>query len=372
MKIKKHFSRTHTIGRLLLLILILALSFGNVAGAVDVNPEQQRDVLFPLYSDVACSGPNCGCSGTTSLVGADNAEKVWNYFIAKGLEPHLVAGMLGNFARESGINPIRIQGAGNRESQDPNDAGSLGWGLMQWTPGSKIIGLMEQAGITTPVYELGSQLDLVWWHLNNTSPTGRQNVIEGFRQQTTVEGATDYFEEYMEGAGNPALAERRALANDYFARFGSGTGPAPTSGGNSCGVSLDGCPTGVVGLDQMVNVRGINVHPCIAEELERILSLAEAQGLDMSGSGWRSTDDQVTLRGAHGCGGSRIYDRTCRGHPPTAVPGSSRHERGTAVDFTCNGQSIETRSHPCFVFLRDNTSLQNLDSEPWHWSNDGS
>lgn len=230
--------RLTTILKKLAPIMVIALlSFSNVGSLLALSEEQRRVIDSDVYY-FNVEETRFICNTGTPLVGSDNAERVWNYFIAKPLAPHLVAGILGNLAWESGINPLRVQGTRTPEgdSQDPNAAGSLGWGIMQWTPGSKIIGLMETAGITTPVYELSSQLDLVWWHLNNVSPTGRQNVIEGFKQQTTVDAATDYFEEYMEGAGVPRLEERRAIANDYFAQFGSSTS-STNSGSSACAVT---------------------------------------------------------------------------------------------------------------------------------------
>ena len=51
------------------------------------------------------------------------------------------------------------------------------------------------------------------------------------------------------------------------------------------------------------------------------------------------------------------------------------HERGLAVDFTCNGGGvISSRSSPCFQWLNANAGsygFHNLPSEPWHWSTNG-
>jgi LAS superfamily LD-carboxypeptidase LdcB len=62
--------------------------------------------------------------------------------------------------------------------------------------------------------------------------------------------------------------------------------------------------------------------------------------------------------------------------PPTAIPGTSEHERGLAIDFRCNGQSIgqRARSNPCFVWLSRHAAeygFYNLPSEAWHWSTTG-
>ncbi|MDD9372231.1 MAG: M15 family metallopeptidase, partial [Acidimicrobiales bacterium] len=54
--------------------------------------------------------------------------------------------------------------------------------------------------------------------------------------------------------------------------------------------------------------------------------------------------------------------------------GTSNHEQGLAIDFTCNGGGALGRSSSCFSWLSANANsygLYNLPSEPWHWSNDG-
>ncbi len=50
------------------------------------------------------------------------------------------------------------------------------------------------------------------------------------------------------------------------------------------------------------------------------------------------------------------------------------HERGLAIDFTCNGSIIGSRSGPCYNWLKANAAnygLYNLPSEAWHWSTNG-
>ena len=60
--------------------------------------------------------------------------------------------------------------------------------------------------------------------------------------------------------------------------------------------------------------------------------------------------------------------------PPTAIPGSSLHEQGLAIDFTWGSRSIITRDNPAFQWLAANAArfgFYNLPSEPWHWSVSG-
>ena len=93
----------------------------------------------------------------------------------------------------------------------------------------------------------------------------------------------------------------------------------------------------------------------------------------LCGGGYRSSQAQIDARKRNGC--PDIYDSppsSCR--TPTARPGQSMHERGLAIDFTCNGSIISSRSGPCWNFLAANApgyGLKNLPSEPWHWSTNG-
>lgn len=131
-----------------------------------------------------------------------------------------------------------------------------------------------------------------------------------------------------------------------------------------------------VGTVNLTTVRGITVATEIAGNLESLLAAADAEGLALSGGGYRSSDGQIAARRAN-CGTSdyAIYEMPpsqCR--PPTARPGTSMHERGLAIDFTSGGSLIRSRSEPAFRWLAANASrfgLYNLPEEPWHWSSNG-
>ena len=127
---------------------------------------------------------------------------------------------------------------------------------------------------------------------------------------------------------------------------------------------------------EIINVQGINVHESIAIDLDRLLSAARADGINLGGWGYRSSDKQVDLRRLH-CGSSdyEIWDMPAFAcSPPTARPGRSMHERGLAVDFTYNGASMTVQSGAGFQWLDAHAreyGFVNLPSEPWHWSNSG-
>ena len=134
-----------------------------------------------------------------------------------------------------------------------------------------------------------------------------------------------------------------------------------------------GAPRIIVAPEDIATVQGIQVHESIAWKVEELLNAAAADGVDLSGWGFRDNAEQIRLR-EQNCGSSEfdIWERsasTCS--PPTARPGTSNHERGLAIDFTYNGASMTTHSNPGFQWLANNASrwgFVNLPSEPWHWS----
>jgi peptidoglycan hydrolase CwlO-like protein len=142
----------------------------------------------------------------------------------------------------------------------------------------------------------------------------------------------------------------------------------PPSGGGSGG----GPPIPVSGPIALANVRGIVVAASIAEQTEALLAAAAADGIVLSGTGYRDISRQIELRRQH-CGSSdyAIYQmpaEQCR--PPTARPGASKHEQGLAIDFTEGGRTL-TRGSAAFQWLAANAGrfgFVNLPSEPWHWS----
>jgi probable HAF family extracellular repeat protein len=124
-------------------------------------------------------------------------------------------------------------------------------------------------------------------------------------------------------------------------------------------------------------VRGITVSAAIADQVEGLLAAAEAEGLALTGHGHRDHARQIALRRAH-CGTSyyAIYEMPAGNcSPPTARPGTSMHERGLAIDFSCDGLLIRSHSNSCYRWLAAHAAgygLYNLPSEAWHWSTNAS
>lgn len=202
-----------------------------------------------IYNGTSFYDPDSGTSeqcSDSSLNGSDNESKTWNYFKAKGLSDQQVAGIMGNILQESHFNPLIMQKGG--ESQNPADADPLGWGIIQWTPGSKVVNMAQQAGLSAPIYLLSTELDLVWQHMHNNPVVTQTFDLNAFQNITDEKEAAIYFRDHIEGGSDPnGVRETNAtnILNQY-----SGTGG--TSGGTSGSCGDLTTTTGNCSVDKVV------------------------------------------------------------------------------------------------------------------------
>ncbi|RSM58317.1 D-alanyl-D-alanine carboxypeptidase [Actinoplanes sp. ATCC 53533] len=116
-------------------------------------------------------------------------------------------------------------------------------------------------------------------------------------------------------------------------------------------------------------VYGVTVHKKVAFAFRRMLDAAKADGIILSGGGFRTKQRQIQLRTINGCPDVWTAPASsCR--VPTAIPGRSLHEIGLAIDITSGGTSL-TANSAAFRWMAANAGrygFVNLPSEPWHWS----
>jgi len=196
-----------------------------------------RGALNPadLLSDAptSSSGGGCGCGGSGELVGTDNVQKAFNYFVSKGYSPEQSAGIVGNMIAESGVEPMRLQNtaSGVETSADVAKGSDLGWGIVQWTPPSKMINpsiddQVEKAEIESLAY----QLDFLAKQLNGEGPipeAAAGRAIKG--AETVADAAYQFGHTYERFAGheNPnasTYGERKRLAQEVFDTNGGAGG----------------------------------------------------------------------------------------------------------------------------------------------------
>lgn len=253
-------------------------------------------------------------SGPVTLVGSDNLEKIYNFFKSKGLSDIQAAAVVGNIYQESKGNPTLSQGGGNLKDPSGLTCSGYGcgraWGIVQWDPGSLAITYAKEAGISGPIHELSTQLQLVWWHMNNRSLTGVMDMLNkkpsagvisrlntkidkggdgkpygvtrvpenGFNTYreagpggvgATIIEATKYFDITMEGSGTPNMVKRVSAA---MAALKSYADNSATVGNIS---SQDGCECIDISIDDSSTAGGKkynlgNVRPYVQRVADHV------------------------------------------------------------------------------------------------------
>lgn len=120
-------------------------------------------------------------------------------------------------------------------------------------------------------------------------------------------------------------------------------------------------------------VRGVNAS--WSNNMSQLLAAAKADGKELAGGGFRTAAEQIRLRSVNHC--ADIYTAspdTCK--PKTAIPGTSNHELGLAIDFKdmCYPNGTTCPGNDRYEWLAANASkwkVKQLRAEAWHWSVDG-
>lgn len=199
------------------------------------------------------TGSSCVCAdgssgSTVSLDGKDNIEKVFNYFTSAtvGLKPFQAAGIIGNMNHESGVEPQKAEGVYDKKvsaEEFTAGTGGPGWGLVQWTPGSKMINPTKAA--KKDPNDIKVQLDFLWDQLNGktTSPEKQagddlkstkttEEAVRAFQGDNNIGGKYNGYE--RPGSQSATLADRIATAKSVEKKYGSGGGSSSTSSGGLC------------------------------------------------------------------------------------------------------------------------------------------
>lgn len=114
----------------------------------------------------------------------NNCKVFWEYFKAKGWSLNAVCGILGNAWYESTVNPNRWQG--DDPWHQPPD--QWGFGLVQWTPYTKIISWLEERVGLNDVSKFGqAECDRIQWEMeNNQQWIATSAYPESFREYSTT------------------------------------------------------------------------------------------------------------------------------------------------------------------------------------------
>ncbi|TDO54641.1 peptidase M23-like protein [Kribbella sp. VKM Ac-2527] len=195
-----------------------------------------KDPTDEIGDDVADSGGACACGGP--LVGGNNQEKAFNFFVSNGYSKEQAAGIVGNMIHESSVEPARLQGTSPGTITHPSAAinSELGWGIVQWTPAGKMIEPSMNAtdNDEAKVESLEWQLEFLRKQLEGEGPVPEGNAGTQLKATSTPEDAAVAFGRYYERfAGSDNLnheryTQRKTAARQVFQTFGGGgEGAAP-------------------------------------------------------------------------------------------------------------------------------------------------
>lgn len=124
-------------------------------------------------------------------------------------------------------------------------------------------------------------------------------------------------------------------------------------------------------------VKGVNAS--WSNNMSQMIDAAKKDGVNLAGGGFRTAAEQIRLRSVNGC--PDIYTASpssCR--VPTAIPGTSNHELGLAIDYStitsqCFGKGATTcvgnQSYDWLTRRAAEFKVKKLRTEAWHWSVDG-
>jgi len=190
--------------------------------------------------------PDAGCNNSSSgdLVGNDNIQKAYNFFVGNGLSNVQAAAVVGNLDDESaGLNPL-IKEVGGTTS-DPSTVTRGGWGIAQWTPGSTVLQYAKDNNITGDITQLATQLNLVWAQMNGAAPTGFKNVTAGLKQINDLSQAVSFFQHNFEaGIDGNRQQDAQEIMQQYggSAQVGS-TGASASAPAGECASFASGSCT---------------------------------------------------------------------------------------------------------------------------------
>lgn len=138
-----------------------------------------------------------------ALVGSNNEQKIWNYFIGKGISERGVAGLMGNLQAESGLKPNNLQNSFNTKFNMTDEqytaivnngsyqgfaTDSAGYGLAQWTSAGRKKGLYDfMKARKCPIDDLEGQLDYLYKELTGSY----KQVLNAIRNADSIKQASD-------------------------------------------------------------------------------------------------------------------------------------------------------------------------------------
>lgn len=185
-------------------------------------------------------------TGSVTLAGNDNTEKILNFFMRKGLNLAQAAGIVGNIIQESRLQPNIVQGGRLvADDEEYTMQNGVGFGLVQWTFTSRQAPLQQHVdSLGVKNTDLGGQLSYVWLELNS----GYLSTLNNLRRTNDpVESAVVFHDGYERSADTPSEVRsvRGGNAQKIYDQYKS----APALAGSEADDTLNN-PTGEEKVDE--------------------------------------------------------------------------------------------------------------------------
>ena len=228
-------------------VVTLVIAATTAAGTIAMREGNNaaRDGLLPSCTvavDNAVKASD-GAQGDFSAQTEENAKTIYSVLSAWGMSNENIAGILGNWSHESGIDPTSVEtifdekftiGPRKTDAQlknfkmaqvDPAYAARfpaidlMGIGLGQWTNGRNTLLTDYAKSINKPWYTLETQLGFM---VSKDDPTrvGQVKALINNSEGGSVSAATSYFLTKWEGINDGTLGTREAAAGTWFAKMG--------------------------------------------------------------------------------------------------------------------------------------------------------
>ena len=211
--------------------------------AEDYNGDNDIFMYDPDATLNCINSNSAPSSGSVTLVGNTNAEKIWNFFVSIGLNPEQAAGIMGNIAQESKYDPNALQTVRN----PPKDQG---FGIAQWTNERNVAIRAAANKVNKPVNDLGFQLDYLYQEMQSRPAYGKRgakNEYETIKTLKTINEAVVFFHNSFEVSDDdPAdvIKLRGGYAKDAYDAYADlnkvSTGAAVPDAAGGCSNSLPG------------------------------------------------------------------------------------------------------------------------------------
>lgn len=226
--------------------LVPAVLVTSFIGGLFTNQDAKDDALFndePCVATAAVANNPADTENISASV-EENAKIVYSVFKTWGMPDVNIAGILGNWSRESGIDPTSVEsifdepytiGPRKQAAWDGNfthipGQSHGGIGLGQWSNGRTIMLLDYATSKNVQWYTLPTQLAFMVQGDNPSDAEVVRNMISV--AQPTPSAAAYYFHDNWErSADTPAMAASRAAsAEQWFARMSGWTVDPSVSG----------------------------------------------------------------------------------------------------------------------------------------------